>query len=156
ETLYDFSRGDRYPLDKIMETASMAASKDVRSLKLLTDRLHDNNPIVRYWAATGCRILEATAQPARSALLRVSRDPEVAVRVAAAEALYYLGERDKAVEVLIQAVSDPNVMARVQVLNILQTIGRDALPALEAARRIVAANPKVNDYDIRAARGFIK
>lgn len=155
EPLYDFARSGRYPLDSILETATMAASKDVRSLTSLTERLQDSNPIVRYWAATGCRILEGAAAPAKSLLLRVLADPEVSVRIAAAEALYYLDEPDAAVEVLTQAVSDRNLMARVQALNILQTLGNDALPALKAARNLIAANSESNDYDIRAARGFV-
>lgn len=155
EPLYDFARSGQYPLERILETAAMAASKDVRMLASLTERLQDANPIVRYWAATGCRIREGAAAPAKSALLRVLTDSEVSVQIAAAEALYYLDERDRAVEVLTQAVSDRNLMARVQALNVLQTIGSDALPALEATRDLVAANPKGNDYDVRAARGFI-
>src|SRR5690606_1725195 len=43
EPLYDFARSNRYPLDRIMETAAIAASKNVQSLTLLTERLHDNN-----------------------------------------------------------------------------------------------------------------
>lgn len=155
EPLYGFARSGRYPLDRVLETASMAASKDPQSLMYLTERLQDNNPIVRYWAATGCRILERAAAPAKSILLHVLTDSEVSVRIAAAEALYYLDEQDRAVDILKQAVSDQNLMARVQALNVLQTIGRDALPTLETVRNLVAANPKGDDYDVRAARGLI-
>ncbi|WP_353196427.1 sulfatase-like hydrolase/transferase [Parapedobacter defluvii] len=155
EPLYTFARSGRYPLDRVLETATMAASKNARVLASLTERLQDSNPIVRYWAATGCRILEEEAAPAKSALLRVLTDSEVSVQIAAAEALYYLDERDRAVELLTRAVSDRNLMARVQALNVLQTMGSDALPALEAARNLVAADPKGNDYDVRAARGLI-
>lgn len=154
--LYDFARSNRYPLDRVWETATMAASKDTRSLASLTERLQHSNPVVRYWAATGCRILEGAAALARSRLLHVLADPEVSVRIAAAEALYYLDERDRAIDVLTQAVSDDNRMARVQALNVLQTLGSDALPALETAHRLIAANPKGNEYDIRAAQGFVK
>ncbi len=153
--LYDFARSGQYPLDKVLETAAMAAAMDSHSLESLMERLQDKNPIVRYWAATGCRILKERAAPAKSALLRVLTDSEVSVRIAAAEALYYLDERDRAVEVVTQAVSDRNLMARVQALNVLQTLGSDALPALKAARQLVAADPNGDDYDIRAAKGFI-
>lgn len=154
--LYDFARGGQYPLEKVLETATMAASADIQSLPVLTERLQDGNPVVRYWAATGCRILEGAAVSAKPALLLALSDQEVSVRIAAAEAVYYLDDRDRAAEVLTQAVSDPNLMARVQALNVLQTFGRDALPALDAARRLVATNPMRDDYDIRAARGFVK
>lgn len=155
EPLYTFARSGRYPLDRILETATMAASNDIHSLTSLIERLGDSSPIVRYWAATGCRILEGAAAPAKAALLDVLADPEISVRIAAAEALYYLDERGRAVDVLTQAVSNKNLMARVQALNVLQTIGNDALPALPATRGLVAANPEGNDYDIRAARGLI-
>lgn len=155
EPLYTFARSGRYPLDRILETATIAASNDIHSLTSLIERLGDSSPIVRYWAATGCRILEGAAAPAKAALLDVLADPEISVRIAAAEALYYLDERGRAVDVLTQAVSNKNLMARVQALNVLQTIGNDALPALPATRGLVAANPEGNDYDIRAARGLI-
>lgn len=155
-SLYEFARSGKYPLENVMDAAAMAASADVLSLPGLIDRLQDDNPVVRYWAATGCRILEEAAYSAKPTLLTMMADPEISVRIAVAEALYYLDEKDRAVEILTQAVSDRNLMARVQALNVLQTIGSDALPALEAARNLIPGEPKVEeDYDTRAARGLV-
>src|SRR5690606_20771298 len=50
-SLYEFARSEKYPLEKVMDAAAMAASADVQSLPGLIDRLQDSNPVVRYWAA---------------------------------------------------------------------------------------------------------
>ncbi|MGK6352008.1 sulfatase-like hydrolase/transferase [Parapedobacter sp. DT-150] len=154
--LYAFARDGDYPLERILETASMAASGQTGNLPALTTKLQDKNPVVRYWAATGCRILGGDAAAAKPDLVSLLEDSVAAVRIAVAEALYYLGEKERAVSALTDALADRNRMARVQALNVLQTVQHDALPALEAAQRLVASHPKGNDYDIRAARGLIK
>ncbi|WP_313381756.1 sulfatase-like hydrolase/transferase [Proteiniphilum saccharofermentans] len=156
-SLYEWAKGDRYPLVKILETASAAASGDTKTLPLLMERLRDKNAVVRYWAATGCRILKTKAQAAKPLLLEMANhDDEISVRNVAAEALYYLGEQKIAVEVLSRSVSSPDIMIRVQSLNILQQFGQDALPVLPLAQKILDIDPKRSEYDVSAAKGFIR
>lgn len=154
--MYEYAQSKMYPLDRIAETARIAAAGHTGSLDVLISRLNDSNPVVRYWAATGCRILEEAATPAKPMLLNLLNDSNAALRIAAAEALYYLGEADLAVEVLIESIQADNVMARVQALNVLQTLGSASLPAVEVARKLVASDSQSKEYDVRAARGFIK
>src|SRR5690606_32099793 len=131
-TLYEYGRSGRYRLEEIINIAEAASSESVKQLPLLMQRLADPDPIQRYWAATGCVVLGKKAMPAKSSLKKALEDPQVAVRIAAAEALYGLGESAMAVNILQEALSHPDKMARVQSLNALETMEGDAHPAFTA------------------------
>ncbi|MDO1451462.1 sulfatase-like hydrolase/transferase [Rhodocytophaga aerolata] len=154
--LYTYARSGEYPLEKVMETAEMASEGELTHMAELTKRLQDQNAVVRYWAVTGCTILKEKAMPAKSELNRLLQDPEVAVRIVAAEALYGLGEKEKAAAVLAETLQTGNRMARLQALTVLETMGKDALPALKAARSLLKANPGDEDYDVRAAKRLLE
>lgn len=155
-TMYEYGKSGEYDLENIMETAEMATMGEVKFLDPLMARLNDPDPVIRYWAATGCTILEDLAKPAEEKLKEMVDDPEVAVRIAAAEALYQLGETDIAVETLTQALEVNNKMARVQALNVLETMGEDAAPSLAAVNKLISRNLEDQDYDIRAANRLVE
>jgi N-sulfoglucosamine sulfohydrolase len=154
--LYDYARSRQYPLEKIMETAEIASSKDSAFLDELKKRLQDKNPVVRYWAATGCTILSKEAMPARDALTKLLKDPEISVRIAAAESLYLLSEKEKALPVLREALKSHNLMARVQALNVLEGMGNDAQPLLADIKMVYKDQVKDGDYDVRAAKRIVE
>lgn len=155
-TLYQFARSGNYELEKIVEVAEMASFGEPANLPALVQKLNDPNPMIRYWAATGCIILGKEAHPAGQALFGALHDPEAAVRIAAAEALYQLGEKEKVLEVLIQELQNSNKMARVQALNVLDAMGADARPSLVAVERLASDMLQDQDYDIRAANRLIQ
>lgn len=155
-TMYEYGKSGEYDLENIMETAEMATMGEVKFLDPLMARLNDPDPVIRYWAATGCTILEDLAKPAEEKLKEMVDDPEVAVRIAAAEALYQLGETDIAMETLTQALEVNNKMARVQALNVLETMGEDAAPSLAAVNKLISRNLEDQDYDIRAANRLVE
>jgi HEAT repeat protein len=64
-------------------------------------------------------------------------DPEVSVRTAAAEALYQLGKKGRALPVLQEALKSGNVMVRVQALGVLETMNEDAAGALAAVKELI-------------------
>lgn len=156
KSLYDYARSGDYPLQKIMETAELASSKDPAFLPRLKKALTDKNPVVRYWAVTGCTILSQAAVSAQDELSKLLQDPEISVRIAAAEALYCLSEKDKAIAVLKQALASDNLMARLQALNVLENIGDDARPALDDIAKLLKDDVKDGDYDVRAAKHIIE
>lgn len=164
-TAYDFARSEKYPLVAILETAEMATTRDASSLNKLIERLSDKNPIVRYWAVTGCIILEKKAIAAKPQLNALLQDSEPAVRIAAAEALYGLGETTIALPILTQTLTSNNLHARVQALNILEIMGQQAKSALPALKQFASLEntpkspqsilDKNFDYDLRAAKALI-
>jgi N-sulfoglucosamine sulfohydrolase len=156
QPLYDYARSGQYPLAQIMETAELASSGDPKVLSELTRRLSDKHPVVRYWAAMGCTILSEDAAAAKNGLTALTQDPEMSVRLAAAEALYNIGQRALAISVLEYGLKSDNVMVRVQALNILENVGEDARPLLDDIRALLQENVKDSDYDVRAALRIIE
>ncbi|MHB1180048.1 MAG: sulfatase-like hydrolase/transferase [Daejeonella sp.] len=164
-TPYDFARSEKYPLAFILETAEMASTRDAGSLNKLIERLSDKNPIVRYWAVTGCVILEKKAAAAKLPLKVLLQDSEPAVRIAAAEALYGLGETTIALPILSQTLTSNNLQARMQALDVLERMGSQARPALAALKQFASLEEtrkspqsildKKFDYDLRSAKDLI-
>ncbi|WP_421825735.1 sulfatase-like hydrolase/transferase [Larkinella sp.] len=156
--LYDYARQGKYNLNRVIETATLASSRKPTDGGELIRRLTDPDPIVRYWAATGSTVLKLAS--AKTALKPLLQDDEETVQVAAAEALFQLGETDEALATLQKALASPSRPVRLQALNALQTFGPAAAPALEAARALIPKNPSPNAvneaYDVRAAKNLVE
>jgi N-sulfoglucosamine sulfohydrolase len=163
--LYRLSKGplslyeqfaDKEKLKTIIETAEISSSRNPKHLPEILKKLKHPESSVRYWAAIGCTVLKEHAAPAKDQLNRLLRDPEIAVRIAAAQALYFLSEKKKSVETLTQALKHENPFARLQALNVLQTFGKDAVETLQVAKTLLRDNPQDADYDARAARTLVE
>ena len=156
-TLYDYARQGRYKLNRVIETATLASSRNPADTTELRKRLTDTDPVVRYWAATGCTVLKPTG--ATAALRTLLQDAEPSVQIAAAEALYSLGEKNEAIETLKNALLSQNRHSRLQALSVLQSLGKDALPVAAQVKEIVAHAPTGYSvdtaYDVRAAQNLI-
>lgn len=155
--LYNYARSGKYDLKNIMKTAEMSSSGDTKYLEEIIKRLNHKDPAIRYWAATGCTVLGKKAVKAVDKLKQLTNDPEVAVRIAAAEALYYLEEKEEAVATLKKALQSDNLMARVQALNVLEKMAlQDIAPASSAIKSLVSENPEDRSYDARAANRLVE
>lgn len=155
-TVYEYAHSPSYPIEKVVETAEMASSKDPGYLDELIGRLQDRDPDVRYWAASGCTILGSEAMRAKKYLNLLLTDRESSVRIAAAEALYILGEKKKAVNILVNELRGSNLMARVQALNVLDGADKkDASAAVPELRSVIAEKHSGYDYDVRAAQRLL-
>lgn len=79
------------------------------------------------------------------------QDPEESVRIAAAEALFHIGDKETTLPTLLSALKSDNLLVRVPALNVLQMMGKDAIPAYSAIKAIIPEAPWNYDYDSRAA-----
>ncbi|MGC3946246.1 MAG: sulfatase-like hydrolase/transferase [Chryseolinea sp.] len=153
-------RVDYSKLPRIVETASLASSRDPKDLTKVSGRFKDPDASVRYWAAIGCSVLPKQASMYSNALKKMLNDKEGAVQVAAAEALWRIGEKEVALQALTAALSHPHTFVRVQAMNVLQYLGKDAIPVLSKIKSLIpdrAATPQDdNVYDVRAARTFLE
>lgn len=154
--LRNYTQSGHYDLKRILETAEIASSRNASQLKTLIRRLTDKDPVVRYWAVIGTIVLKKEAAISKANLLPLLSDPEIAVRIAAAESLLNFGENEKAVTVLAEALKSTNTMARVQALNVLEMIGVRAKPAFPAIATLLKNNPREADYDVRAAKKLLE
>lgn len=155
-TIYEYAHSVSYPVKKVIETAEMASSKEAEFLDELIRRLQDQDPDVRYWAATGCIILGQAAMRSKEFLNKLLTDRESSVRIAAAEALYILGEKKKALNILVNELEGSNLMARVQALNVLENADKkDVSAVIPQLRSIIAEKHSGYDYDVRAAKRLL-
>jgi len=151
---------DYVKLSRVIESATLASSRDPKDLTALAARFKDPDPSVRYWSAVGCSVIGTGASKYSVSLKELLQDKEGAVQVAAAEALYRIGEKEIGLKALAAALEHPHVFVRVQAMNVLQYAGKDALPVLTQIKALIPrVSPQPQDdsqYDVRAARTFVE
>jgi arylsulfatase A-like enzyme len=118
-TLYEYAQSDAYPIERIVAVANLATSRDPAALEKLLAACGDAHPVVRYWGATGCLVLQDKAAPAKATLKKLLRDDWPDVRVVAAEALSYLGETELALKTLEPIIKGDQFYASLAALNAL-------------------------------------
>lgn len=135
QTIYDYAQSEAYPIRRIVDLADAATSRDPQALPELIRALDDPHPIVRYWGAVGCLVLQEQAAPAKERLKALLQDDWADVRVAAAEALGYLDETEAALATLADVIQSGNryeVLAALNTLEFLWRAGHVSLPHAQA------------------------
>jgi arylsulfatase A-like enzyme len=125
-TIYEMAQDENiYPLERILQFAEIAASRDMESMPHIINGFNDDDPAIRYWAVLGTLIRGDDAFSLASNQVRYSLDDDNPnVQVAAAQTLTLYGspeEKDSAVETLLELVPADKVNAFVSIaaLNIL-------------------------------------
>jgi arylsulfatase A-like enzyme len=127
KTIYEYSQSDAYPIQRIVILADQAASREPAVLADLTAAMDDPHPVIRYWGALGCLVLQDRAAPAKAKLTALLEDDWGDIRVAAAEALGHLGETEAALDTLaavLDSKEDYEVLAALNALDFLQAAGK--------------------------------
>jgi N-sulfoglucosamine sulfohydrolase len=136
-TIYDYAQSDAYPLARIVDLADKASDRDPANLPTLIAALDDPHPVVRYWGATGCLILQDRAAAAKDKLRERLSDEWSDVRVAAAEAIAQLGEPEAAVTALSTVLKSDNVHESLAAQNALDALRQAGLVPLALAQELV-------------------
>lgn len=123
-----------YPLEKILTVAEIASQRSAQHVDQLIRSLNDDEPAVRWWAATGLTALGEDAGSAQSALKSSLQDASPIVRLAAAEALCNLGQVDDVLPVLTDGLKHTTPYVRLRAINALDRLRQKARPALPAIR----------------------
>jgi len=126
-TLLEYAQSSDYPLEQVIDLADKATSRSIADLPELINALADPEPLLRYWAATGCLILGEAAKPARQALLVLLTDAWPDVRGVAAEALAHLGDKDAARQALAGVLKEGNLHEALAVQNSVEYLWRAGL-----------------------------
>ena len=141
-TVHAYAQSSAYDLERVKAVADKATSRDAAHLKDLVKAMGDDDPLVRYWGAIGAVVLKEKAAPAKRRLKRLLKDDNSNVRIAAAEALGYLGEAGLAVQALgaeLDYDEKKDQAVYVYAGNALQYLDKKAvrvlLPKLEAAAK---------------------
>jgi N-sulfoglucosamine sulfohydrolase len=141
KTIYDYAQSSEYPIQRIVDLADKASSRDAAVLPELIAAMDDQHPIVRYWGAVGCLVLQTEAAPARPKLKTLLNDGCADVRVAAAEALGYVGERGAALEALRPVLRSDDLYQALAALNALDFMQQAGHVSLAGARDLVKDLP---------------
>lgn len=159
---YDMAREPgRYPLERILETAELAAQRDAESASLLVKRCEDPDSAARYWAVTGLLIRERQGVAAgHGTLVSLLADPSPSVRVVAAEALARFGEpADEALALRVLTdhanANQQGVFVAIAALNAIDHLGDRAEPIRAELRKLPAAgapHPRYASYVGRLLR----
>lgn len=142
---YALVREGKLPIARVIETAEIASLAQPEKLGLLVKRLSDPEAAVRYWAAVGCSILKKQALTAKPELIQRLNDNSPDVQIAAAEALSYLGEEQRALPILVALLLYPEPMVRLHAANALDAIGDKAKPVASQLQAMVNRLEKLNE-----------
>lgn len=137
QTIYDYVQSDAYPIERIIDLADRATSRDAAALPALMKALSDPHPVIRFWATQGCLILQEKAAPAKVLLQGLLKDEWNDVRVSAAEALGFLGEQEAAVEVVAEVIKNGEFYESLAAQNTLDFMWKDGHVTLSKAQDIV-------------------
>ena len=135
-TSFELVRRRDFPIERVIETAELATSRDAEKLSELIKRLQDEESSVRYWAATGCLILGDKALSAEAHLAKMLKDDSADVRIVVAEALSLFGRKDIALPVLVAELKNDNAMIALHAANALDSLGKQASTALSAIESV--------------------
>jgi N-sulfoglucosamine sulfohydrolase len=141
-TIHEYVRSDAYPIERIVDMADKATSRDVKHLGDLVVGARDSHPVIRYWAATGFLILRQAALSAKPTVLGLLHDPSFDVQVVAAEAIAHLGEPDLAMGSLKIVLSEGTTYEILAAQNAVEYLWRDGLITLADARRLLDVDRK--------------
>lgn len=137
KTIYDYAQSKAYPLERILDLADKASDRNAANLPAFITALDDPHPVIRYWAATGCLILQDKAASAKAKLQARLADEWADVRIVAAEALAYLGEKKAAVEIVAHVIKTGNFYEALAAQNTLDFMWKAGHVTLAAAQEIV-------------------
>lgn len=139
KTIYAYAQSDAYPIERVVDVADAATSRDRAALPGLLRALADPHPVIRYWGAVGCLVLQDKATSAKPELLAALRDDWADVRVAAAEALGYTGGADAAIDALAGVLGggEADPYERLAALNALDFMTQAGHVPPERSRSLV-------------------
>ncbi len=131
-TVYDYVHNQEFPYSEVLNAALTAGDGGPGILKKLRAAMNSKNPVIRYWGATGCTINAKDAGKAKGQLKKLLSDEEPSVRLAAAEALHVLGDKQtgfNAILDILKTTDDPIVsleaLNRTQALEVMKDVPED-------------------------------
>ena len=150
-TPYEMAKDrDRYPLERIMDTAERASSLSPDAIPMLVRRLEDPDSAVRYWAAMGLLMRETQGVRQGHAVLSSALD-DVApcVRIIAAQALGQYGSEADVARVMprlldLARIDRHGVYVSMLALNAIDALDERANAFADAIKALPQREPSVH------------
>lgn len=137
KTIYDYAHSTAYPLERILDLADQASDRKPARLPAFIAALDDPHPVIRYWAATGCLILQDKAASAKDALRARLADDWADVRLVAAEAIAFSGEKEEAVKTVAEVLKGGSLYEALAAQNTLDFMWQAGHLPLATAQALV-------------------
>jgi arylsulfatase A-like enzyme len=142
-TIFEMVRDpEMYDLPALLDAADLAMEQDPGNLDRLRKLLEDKDRGIRYWAMTGCFLLNDEI-----AALKAMNDESHEVRALAAWTLIRTGSREKGLNVLREMLLK-NSYASLKILNIIDWMGEDGEAIMDTVRKLELSEKK-QQYEIR-------
>lgn len=132
--------------DQTRRLIDVITSGEANNVAKLLEYTKSPDPSTRYWAAVWLGVNEATQ--GKDMLLKLTADRVPAIRVAAAQALYRLGDLSKLI-ILFDHINDPNLLVGMFALRAIEELG-EAGKAHKA--KIATAQKLKYEFSRRIAR----
>jgi len=143
---------DAYPLERILEAATLG-SQGKAAIPKLIEALRSDDDAIRFWGVTGLNATGNTDTGTVAVLSKALTDKSPVVRVAAAEALGKIGRDQEALAVLREALKHENDWVRHSAALALDRLGDKAKPAVPEMK---AALKDSNQYVVRILRHAVE
>ncbi len=149
-TIYEMVRDPKlYNLPGLLDAADIALEADPDNLDELRIMLNNDDPGIRYWAITGCFLLNDHV-----GALKVLNDPSHEVRAMAAWILIRNGEVENGKKMLEEMLLD-NSYATLKILNMIDWIGDDCEAMMETVRAL-ELDPRKQSYEMRMQEALME
>ncbi|MBS9462885.1 sulfatase [Flagellimonas sp. 389] len=157
-TIYDYLRLSESELSDVIEAAENASLANSNSLPILMEYLNSENSSIRFWGATGLRIIQDDVKIESEPIEQAIDDSSISVSNMLSEILYELGEKEKGRLKLIENLKKGNHYSRVHTLNIIDILGLDDKETKQTVIEFYQQNfeNNRNRYDLRMARHLFK
>ena len=153
KTLYEYVQSDAYPIERIVQVADLAVSRNPSAIETLMAACDNSHPVIRYWGATGFLVLQEKAAPAKDKLKELLQDDWMDIRVVAAEALSYLGQTDLALKTLTSIIKSEPEYVSLAAMNALDFMCQAGHVSLERIHKLLGET-QFKGYPKRMAEYF--
>ena len=154
-TMYDYVHSHQEFIEKLIDAAEAATTGTQKDLSDLKKLMGDSRAPMRYWGITGALLLGKDGKTLKNQIDNLLTDSCSAVVILSAEAIYRLGEKDRAVSVLLSKLDDISPFVRLHALNTIDCLD-EFTPLIR--KRIEEMIDRYNDqetpykFDVRLAR----
>lgn len=146
-------------VEKLVDLAMIASAPENSDLAKAAKAIDDTDPVARYWAVLAMRVLAKDNSKLIEKVHATAKDENPCVRIAAARALYTLGEKTAAISILEKELKQPNQRKELLrfALNELTLFGPEACSALETVKTLYQQKKQSKNvnYVIRISEHFI-
>lgn len=128
--LYNWVRETNYPLETLYEAAETASLGCAEAKDTLLEFLGSDRPEIRFWGASGLTTLarRSILDEVPELLAKAAETDHPHIAITAAEALCYLGETERGLEILFRHFHDDRQMIAEAATSSLETLGPLARP----------------------------